>query len=141
MSTHRFDTNHPLDFSLAAALGSDTPTVEALEAFAPRVSLLARRSLMGAEAQTMLGLHELLAYGLRGVAAYAHHAEVGCQGWDCEGIGAGLTAYLPHTQLHPSSSPLPLTLSSPLHPLNTRCWARLMPPSITCWRRCVACGG
>lgn len=32
---------------------------------------------MGEDAATLLGLHELLAYGLRGVAAYAHHAEVG----------------------------------------------------------------
>lgn len=40
------------------------------------VSLLARRGLMGPDAATLLGLHELVAYGLRGVAAYAHHAEV-----------------------------------------------------------------
>jgi hydroxylamine reductase len=72
----RFDTYHPLEFSLAAALGTPAPTVEALEAFAPNVSLLARRELMGADAKTLLGLHELLAYGLRGVAAYAHHAEM-----------------------------------------------------------------
>lgn len=32
----------------------------------PQVSLLARRELMGREAATLLGLHELVAYGLRG---------------------------------------------------------------------------
>jgi len=31
---------------------------------------------MGPDAATLLGLHELLTYGLRGVAAYAHHAEM-----------------------------------------------------------------
>ncbi|GBF99305.1 hydroxylamine reductase [Raphidocelis subcapitata] len=71
-----FDEHHPVDFSLRAALGTDAPTLEALEAFAPKVSLLARRGLMGADAATLLGLHELVAYGLRGVAAYAHHAEM-----------------------------------------------------------------
>ena len=28
------------------------------------------------EDQTLLGLHELLTYGLKGMAAYAHHAEM-----------------------------------------------------------------
>ncbi len=71
-----FDAHHPVDFSLRAALGSDAPPLAALEAFAPQVSHLHRRQLMGPDAATLLGLHELLAYGLRGVAAYAHHAEV-----------------------------------------------------------------
>lgn len=31
---------------------------------------------MGPENATLLGLHELLTYGLKGVAAYAHHAEM-----------------------------------------------------------------
>lgn len=31
---------------------------------------------MGSESATLLGLHELLTYGLKGVAAYAHHAEM-----------------------------------------------------------------
>lgn len=31
---------------------------------------------MAAEHSTLLGLHELLTYGLKGVAAYAHHAEM-----------------------------------------------------------------
>lgn len=65
-----------MDFSLKDALASDAPTLGALEALSERVSLLRRRELMGQEAATLLGLHELLAYGLRGVAAYAHHAEV-----------------------------------------------------------------
>lgn len=71
-----FDNYHPIDFSLKAALDSDSPSLDALEAFAPQVSLLHRRDLMGPDAATLLGLHELLTYGLRGVAAYAHHAEM-----------------------------------------------------------------
>ncbi|KAI8475555.1 MAG: hybrid-cluster protein [Monoraphidium minutum] len=71
-----FDKYHPVNFSLNAALASDAPTLGALEALADRVSLLRRRELMGDDADTLLGLHELLAYGLRGVAAYAHHAEM-----------------------------------------------------------------
>jgi hydroxylamine reductase (hybrid-cluster protein) len=38
------------------------------------VSLLHRREVM--DNKTLLGLHELLMYGLKGVAAYAHHAEM-----------------------------------------------------------------
>jgi hydroxylamine reductase len=41
------------------------------------VSLLHRKDVMGQSGQaTLLGLHELLTYGLKGVAAYAHHAEM-----------------------------------------------------------------
>lgn len=72
----RFNEHHPIDFSLKGALGSDAPGLAALETLADGVSLMRRRELMGGEAATLLGLHELLAYGLRGVAAYAHHAEV-----------------------------------------------------------------
>jgi hydroxylamine reductase (hybrid-cluster protein) len=39
-----------------------------------QVSLLHRREVMSDK--TLLGLHELLTYGLKGVAAYAHHAEM-----------------------------------------------------------------
>jgi hypothetical protein len=42
-----------------------------------QVSLLHRREVMPGRARVLLGLHELLTYGLKGVAAYAHHAEVG----------------------------------------------------------------
>ncbi len=41
-----------------------------------QVSLLHRREVMGKEQRVLLGLHELLTYGLKGVAAYAHHAEM-----------------------------------------------------------------
>jgi hydroxylamine reductase len=40
------------------------------------VSLLHRREVMSGDARVLLGLHELLTYGLKGVAAYAHHAEM-----------------------------------------------------------------
>jgi hypothetical protein len=43
----------------------------------PQVSLLHRKEVMNQAGQaTLLGLHELLTYGLKGVAAYAHHAEM-----------------------------------------------------------------
>lgn len=42
----------------------------------PQVSLLHRREVMRKEHRVLLGLHELLTYGLKGVAAYAHHAEM-----------------------------------------------------------------
>lgn len=35
--THRFDEHHPVNFTLASALGTATPDVAALEAFAPKV--------------------------------------------------------------------------------------------------------
>ena len=41
-----------------------------------QVSLLHRREVMRKEHRVLLGLHELLTYGLKGVAAYAHHAEM-----------------------------------------------------------------
>lgn len=41
-----------------------------------QVSLLHRREVMHKEHRVLLGLHELLTYGLKGVAAYAHHAEM-----------------------------------------------------------------
>lgn len=41
-----------------------------------QVSLLHRREVMKKEHRVLLGLHELLTYGLKGVAAYAHHAEM-----------------------------------------------------------------
>jgi hypothetical protein len=40
------------------------------------VSLLHRREVMRKDSRVLLGLHELLTYGLKGVAAYAHHAEM-----------------------------------------------------------------
>lgn len=73
---NRFDEYHPITFTLDSAFGTSTPSLDALEAFAPKVALLARRELMGPGAATLLGLHELIAYGLRGAAAYAHHAEM-----------------------------------------------------------------
>lgn len=41
-----------------------------------QVSLLHRREVMRKDSRVLLGLHELLTYGLKGVAAYAHHAEM-----------------------------------------------------------------
>lgn len=101
----RFDQYHPVDFSLKAALSSDAPSLGALEALADRVSLLRRRELMGEDAATLLGLHELLAYGLRGVAAYAHHAEVG---WRGAGICRGLPGQYELPGLSPPCQGLPL---------------------------------
>lgn len=40
------------------------------------MSLLHRREVMRKDSRVLLGLHELLTYGLKGVAAYAHHAEM-----------------------------------------------------------------
>lgn len=66
----------PLDFSLDAALQGATPTADNLAALGTQVSLLHRREAMGPDGATLLGLHELLTYGLKGVSAYAHHAEM-----------------------------------------------------------------
>jgi hypothetical protein len=71
-----FDSYHPVSLSIEAALGTATPTVEALELLAETVSLHHRKAVMGPEGATLLGLHELVAYGLRGVAAYGHHAHM-----------------------------------------------------------------
>jgi hypothetical protein len=35
---------------------------------------LAHRKVLMKDQETLLGLHELLTYGLKGMAAYAHHA-------------------------------------------------------------------
>ncbi|KAF8063050.1 hcp [Scenedesmus sp. PABB004] len=66
----------PLDFDLRAAMRGQPINAETLEALGEQVSLLHRRDAMGPDAATLLGLHELLTYGLKGVAAYAHHAEM-----------------------------------------------------------------
>jgi hypothetical protein len=68
---------NPIDFSLASVYGGRQPGVEELERLGDEVSLLHRKAVMGEGGQaTLLGLHELLTYGLKGVAAYAHHAEM-----------------------------------------------------------------
>lgn len=72
-----FDTApHPAQLRVRETLGAH-PTLESLMDLGFRVSLAHRRqemSKMGLD--TLLGLHELIVYGLKGVAAYGHHAEV-----------------------------------------------------------------
>jgi hydroxylamine reductase (hybrid-cluster protein) len=65
-----------MDFSLRKAMAGQPINADTLEQLGEQVSLLHRREVMGEANSTVLGLHELLTYGLKGVAAYAHHAEM-----------------------------------------------------------------
>ncbi|WIA19985.1 hypothetical protein OEZ85_005859 [Tetradesmus obliquus] len=67
---------NPMDFSLRSAMAGTPINADTLESLGEQVSLLHRREVMGEANSTLLGLHELLTYGLKGVAAYAHHAEM-----------------------------------------------------------------
>ncbi|KAF6257770.1 Prismane-like protein [Scenedesmus sp. NREL 46B-D3] len=67
---------NPMDFSLRRAMQGQPIDADTLEKLGEQVSLLHRREVMGEANSTLLGLHELLTYGLKGVAAYAHHAEM-----------------------------------------------------------------
>lgn len=62
---------HPFDFRLAHA---DLDNMTALIDMGHQVGIAARYHQMNNA--TLLGLHELLTYGIKGAAAYMHHAEV-----------------------------------------------------------------
>ena len=63
---------HPAQWHLSTSYLSSA-TEEQLVNIGKLVSLEHRRHLID---PTLLGLHEMLSYGLRGLAAYTHHAEV-----------------------------------------------------------------
>ena len=71
-----FDTApHPAHVSVRAIAG-DHPTIDDLTAFGFRTSLSHRRHEMRSRGlDTLLGLHEMIAYGIKGICAYAHHAD------------------------------------------------------------------
>ncbi|GMH44856.1 hypothetical protein BSKO_12808 [Bryopsis sp. KO-2023] len=67
---------HPFKFNLFDRVGPN-PSVEDLVAVGKAVDLKHRRyEMQRLGIDTLLGLHELLTYGLKGLAAYSHHAEV-----------------------------------------------------------------
>lgn len=72
-----FDTlPHPFEFNLFDRVGPN-PSVEDLIAVGRAVDLKHRmHEMQRLGVDTLLGLHELLNYGLKGLAAYSHHAEV-----------------------------------------------------------------
>eukprot|EP00899_Mesostigma_viride_P020936 jgi/Mesvir1/28844/Mv18972-RA.1 len=62
----------PAEFSIAEAMGPGVTDVSKMVALAKLASVMHRREVINND--TLVGIHELLTYGLKGMMAYYHHA-------------------------------------------------------------------
>ena len=101
-------------------------SIEHLVETGKKASLENRRHL---EDPTLLGLHEMICYGLRGLAAYAHHAEVlGHRDPEVRQLGSAALLQLPRLVLAPAWTRQPW---QPRPKTRHRCLATSLLPRLT----------